>query len=542
MKEMMVQLPALAHVQRELRSTKIKGNGQEDGIPINDSALHSFLPQRKIADLLVRIYVENLETTHRVLHLPSFWEEYFKLWNAPQDARPAFVALVLLILATTYCINQEDQSLFRGDSSLGRETAIMWIRACDSWLQAQSQKHTTITVFQIHCLSFIAKQMNSVKRKRTWTSAGNLMRHAMSAGLHRDAEIVNLRHASANNKKISVFDQEMRKRIWATISEMEMQTALDRGMPSMLRDLVSDCGPPLNINDEDFDLSIEELPPSRPLSQYTRSSFQHLSYSSWALRLELASRINGSSPQPQYEDVLLYDRKIMQRLDDIPHWEDQEGQVSQILLQLQLQQLLLYLHRPFARCETQSSRYNYSANVHLRSAMTILDLHNELTSSGNSFLNLFRNDIFGAALSICYNVSISVPDYGEQSKPFPPRCSVSHVFHIGYSIPSRCAIVRLGGDAVQYLEKALMMLEGKTMRIGVGLQEYYCVCAIMGLLKKFPSSGQSKNEEKRAAESVTRLIQRVLSLQDNYSAAATLASLPTMVCTPLANAMAKIKN
>lgn len=72
------------------------------------------------------------------------------------------------------------------------------------------------------------------------------------------------------------------------------------------------------------------------------------------------------------------------------------------------------------------------------------------------------------------------------------------------------------------------MLEDKIMRLGVGLQEYYCVCAIIGLIKR-PSPEQSRNEQMKSADRVTAMIQRVLAAQDNYSAAATLASLPNMV-------------
>ena len=73
------------------------------------------------------------------------------------------------------------------------------------------------------------------------------------------------------------------------------------------------------------------------------------------------------------------------------------------------------------------------------------------------------------------------------------------------------------------------MIGDKIMCVGVGLQEYYCVCAIIGLLKKKQSSDISNSEEQKAAYQVTRMTQRILSLQDNYSAAATLASLPNMV-------------
>ncbi len=416
MKDMITQHQALEPAQRQLSNTKIKGPGQGVNLPADDKTLISLLPQKDLADQLVQIYVDNLESTYRVLHLPYFWEEYSNFWNAPQEGRSTFAVILLLILASTYCVKERDSSTFRGDSSVGRETAILWIQACDWWLQSQSQKHTTLAFFQIHCLSFIAKHMNSIKRKKTWTLAGNLMRLALSSGFHRDASIVNLRHATPSAKKVSAFDQEMRRRIWATISELELQAAFDRGMPAMLRDLVEDCGPPLNLDDKEIDPLAAQLPGPRPVSEYTSSSFQHLSRSSWPLRLELLSVINGPPLQMSYEVVLLYDKKIMQHLDEIPLWSDQASLVPRVLLQLQLQAFLLFLHRPYAREEARSSRYGYSALVHLRSAMNILDLHHQLTSIGNKCLILFRNDVFGAALSICYNYSASEPNLGKRSK------------------------------------------------------------------------------------------------------------------------------
>ncbi len=94
------------------------------------------------------------------------------------------------------------------------------------------------------------------------------------------------------------------------------------------------------------------------------------------------------------------------------------------------------------------------------------------------------------------------------------------------------------GNVITYLEQALSMLEDKIMRVGVGAQEYYCICSTIGLQKKlFPTHPLSKNtpnEEALAADRVCKMIQRVLSLQDNFSAAATLASLPNMVrITPI---------
>lgn len=413
MNEMIAQHPGLSRVQKELKSTKIQSNDL-DTRASGDIHLSRMVPPREVADRLVQLYVDNFEVTYRILHLPSFWQEYQKFWNALNDTRPAFIALLLLILATGNCIAGREPPIFRGDSSLGREKAISWITACDSWLESQSQKHTHITIFQIHCASFIAKEMNCIKRKRTWIWAGNLLRTAMTAGLHRDAEIVNIRHATLSDRRVSVFDQEMRRRIWSTVSELELQTTLDRGMPATTRDLIIDCGAPLNIADEDFSASTSQLPEAQPISQYTRSSFQHILQSSWALRLELTSLINGVHTPLEYEDVLNYDRKIMQHLNEIPEWPNTNTFVPRTVLQIQLYQFLLLLHLPFIKHKNRSPRYEYSTMIHLKAAMIIVDLHHSLTNAGTSVFFTLRHDVLGAALSICYNFSLSDRNQGGQ--------------------------------------------------------------------------------------------------------------------------------
>ena len=397
--------PHVAHLQRELKSTKVKVSGQEDSIVINDDLLISLLPERNVADQLVQIYIDNMEKTYRILHIPSFCAEYSVFWSNTHGRRPAFTALLLLIMATTNSVNRNGSSLYRGDSSVKRETAILWIRKCDSWLQSQSQKHVNITTFQLHCLSFIAKQTNCFKRKRTWTSAGVLLRLAISAGLHRDASTANMPYAASSNKKISTFDGEMRRRIWTTILELELYAALERGMPAMMEHVFEDCGYPMNLEDEEFDQSTEHFPSSKPMSRCTRSSFQCLSRSSWSLRAKLMSLINDPRSQMPYEHVLIYDEEIVEHLENIPCWNDSEGLVPQTLLQLQLHRLRVLLHRPYARAEPRCSRYEYSAIVHYRSAVAILDFHQQLSQTDNCFLYLLRNDIAIAALSICYTIS-----------------------------------------------------------------------------------------------------------------------------------------
>ena len=417
MNQMVIQHAGLTQVQKELKGTKSKAI--ESFIPDKEGKnLYQLLPGKQIIDQLIYTYLESFETTFRVLHLPSFFHEYNQCLDAPEQVRPQFIALLLVMMAATNCAKQEGQSLLRGDSSLERENADYWIRATESWLALQSQKHISAIIYQIRVISFIAQQVNAIKRKRTFTAVGDLARMAISAGLHRDAETVNLRHGNLTKRRVSFFDQEMRRRIWTTIAELELQTAIDRGMPAMMRDLVIDCGAPLNIEDEKLRPSMEQPVAPMVSSVYTKSSFQHITYVSFALRQEIVSLINGPSTDMPYEEMLQYDRRITEALDDIPPWNDQtqDMQISRTLLQLQLQYLQLLLHRPFVHQDCHSKRYAYSAMVHVKSATTILELHQNLVTKGTNILSLMRSDILAAVYSICYSFSTSEPTTGRFSQ------------------------------------------------------------------------------------------------------------------------------
>ena len=245
------------------------------------------------------------------------------------------------------------------------------------------------------------------------------MSFAVAAGLHRDAEIVNLRYGSLSNRKVSIFDQEMRRRLWSTIAELELQSALDRGMPASLPDLIIDCGSPSNCEDEELDQSMEQKPKVLPISQYTRSSFQHIMSATWHLRQQLVSLLNGSKPRLNYEDMLHYDRIITRSLDDdIPRWDTPDATYPRCLIQVQLQQLLSLLHRPYVDCGPRSSRFTYSNTVQLDAAKAIVEVHHKVILGVSPVLNLFRQDVFGAALGICYNFANTRPTIGECEDPY----------------------------------------------------------------------------------------------------------------------------
>ena len=476
--------------------------------------LVELLPSREVLEPLVQLYLGTFETTFRILHVPSFWGEYLRLWESPNEAREGFVVTLLLVAATVFCVPNRERMGFIGGSSVARETAMTWISACDSWLQLQSEKHLTLTYFQVRCLLFLAQRTNLVKAKRHWTYVGTLMRFAVSAGFHRDPSLL--------GEKISPFDQEMRRRIWATIVELELQASVERGLPSSSRDLPSDCASPLNIDDEDFDESSQRLPDPKGPERYTRTSCLVELRKSLPLRVALTTLINDPKSNLSLDEAFAYEERIKRRLVDIPKWENLADAGSSVLsrefLALQLEQYLLLLFRRSAQSTASESRRQYSLMVCFSASEKILGHHERLMKAGNPSLSLVRDDILQAALSLCYSLSLLDPQRGKAAA----SKSLSHVqegcwlTRIQDTYPPESS-TSAPNSSLQLLERALGLLQDKMMRLGLGASHYWSVFAAYTVVKTKMFPDRAKEHEMQAADRITHLCYEFLSLQEDYS-------------------------
>ena len=397
----------LERLQSERKAVEARRKFGKTQVPKKPSVnLVGLVPERAVTDSFVQLYLSTFEQTYRILHLPTFWVDYEAFWKSPQDCKSGFVAVLLLILASVRCMSQKEEWSFDLNGSSARTEAISWIVACDSWLQQQSQKHRTISMYQVMCLRVLAASANSLKVKQAKLFAEALLEYFKAAGMHRDPSLL--------EGRCSAFDQEMRRRLWATVMELELQGSLDRGTPSSLSSTPFDSKPPLNVDDEELLIDAIRNPIPRPSEEYTSASYLNLSSRTISLRISLCSLINDPRSDLGYDEVLKYEQQINEELDAIPKWRDCKGkgpdQVS-ALLDLQLRQYLIMLHTPFAR-RSHSSRNRYSRMVCFETSKYILSLHSGLISSGNCTLSLVRADVLYAALSICHNSFLCTLDPG----------------------------------------------------------------------------------------------------------------------------------
>ncbi|KAK8159887.1 hypothetical protein BC567DRAFT_266143 [Phyllosticta citribraziliensis] len=447
--------------------------------------LAPLLPPKNVVDELLRVYFQTLETTFRILHVPTFWEEYSRFWTEPTKRREGFIATILAVLATVITAHFNPPTTYRADRSMQFETASEWVTNVEEWLKHQSQKHTDISHFQIRVLLLCARCVNSIKWKEIWPVSRNLVTFALSTGLHRDPGWL--------VKETTVYDQEMRRRLWATIVELELQCSIYRGMPSSTQGLFVDAVPPMNLNDEDMDATARKAPPTAwPSQEYTSTSYLHIASRSFGLRTRINNALNNSARPLSYEDTMAFAKQIVEELGKIPSWTGRDGaSLPRILLDIQLRQYLVLLHEPFARKAGTESRYTYSRTACFDAAASVIEQHHQIMTSGiKTILLPFWNDIARSAISIIHSAFMSglAQDY---------RFFQDHRFVIA-----------------ELVEKALQIIEEKTVRTGAGFGHLGHISAAYDLLiTKFAPEEKDK-VVKHNVERVLRLHNMMVSNQE----------------------------
>ena len=126
-------------------------------------------------------------------------------------------------------------------------------------------------------------------------------------GLHRDP---------TKYPKMSPFHTEIRRRLWATIVEMALQSSLDSGMPPMISADDYDTWAPSNIDDSAITENSEVAPPAKSRTVFTQTSMQIILLSSLLKRLAIAQMLNHFRSKPSYDDVLRLSSEVSEAIRD----------------------------------------------------------------------------------------------------------------------------------------------------------------------------------------------------------------------------------
>jgi hypothetical protein len=263
-----------------------------------------------------------------------------------------------------------------------RQSAMQWVYEAQLWMMLPAEKdRLTYMGMQIMCLICLARTVCSVGADLTWIGGGQLLRMAVYMGLHRDPQKLGT---------MSVYRAEMRRRLWATVMELDVQFAIDAGASSLMDSVDYDTLPPANLNDDELtDENEKERPPGSEiptLKVATQSSTQIALHRSLSIRLDIIRHINGVHNNDSYNATLSLNSKLVKEcrfltktLHDLKASGEKKspgtpdsGPVNSF--HVKLAELAVYrcfntLHQPIIIQSLEDPRFYFSRKMFLDSAL-----------------------------------------------------------------------------------------------------------------------------------------------------------------------------
>ncbi|KAL3443385.1 hypothetical protein BJX65DRAFT_199453 [Aspergillus insuetus] len=187
--------------------------------------LLSYMPPRDVAEMFIRHYLEVIEPSHQILHLPSFRAELAAFWDRPSTMDDGWLALFFAVLALGCQLHNPAQPTTQDDDFQALPS-----RLFDA---AQALLHRTpfmirpdLTSIRTLCLFVIYRQTRGavcIEFTALWPVTGLIVRLAITLGLHLTD--------SRQYAQRGADDTTSRNRLWAAVILLDLRQALAAGMP-----------------------------------------------------------------------------------------------------------------------------------------------------------------------------------------------------------------------------------------------------------------------------------------------------------------------
>ena len=265
------------------------------------------VPEKKVADRLLSLWFNSPDPFKPLIHAPTFQDEYRRFWRSPRETPAMWLGLLFSImsLAASFGLRDVDPNSQQAQQVLQDVNKYHKLAASAALLG----DFTKPKQYTIECLILYSAGLRSNNAfVNVWLMIGLLIRLALRMGYHRDPS-----HYPA----ISVFHGEMRRRVWAIISMIDVLISFQLGLPSMVKTIHSDTQPPRNLLDRDFNVSTKILPPSRGIDELTPSSYTRAKLRITRIFAD-ASELSHATIEPSREEVMRLDRALEEAKAAIP--------------------------------------------------------------------------------------------------------------------------------------------------------------------------------------------------------------------------------
>jgi hypothetical protein len=430
------------------------GEYQAD-VPMDHASLQAemlkALPSGFFFGILQERYILNWETVLRVLHIPTFMrecEEVAAIKDSdnlvlPPHIRDSLLPQILAVIAIGSRLSDPNDRGTKSEKLLDKQITKN-VALVQRWLDGLHGKALiTMHTLRTRALLLLAHQANLTHPLALWHESGSLVRYAMGMGLHKDPE---------DCTEMSKFDREMRRKLWMTVVELDMQISVPVGMPTTVYLNGFTTNPLVNADDHDLTEDMVDYPSNKSLTVWTNALPQIALGFSMNHRLYVTNLLGGNVNLEHDAPVFLDHARILEKalraLPDQFKPSTRAGNNSNkrlyrlftsIMLDMTIRRPMLALYRSIS-LSSYSNRYPEARKGALRSALAILahlDALDPAVADLNivktrDYLNLFqilcKNDILQAALIVCFEIrafnsssqSFEDNDFGEDPlEPLP---------------------------------------------------------------------------------------------------------------------------
>ncbi|RYC91575.1 hypothetical protein BFJ63_vAg5586 [Fusarium oxysporum f. sp. narcissi] len=362
-----------------------------------DEILASILTlSRPVVDRLVSRYFNSFEMSPAVLHSVQFLKEYEDFWDDPSAVSPLWLGLLFTIM----CLATQFEK-FRLDPGVQSPAALSMERdlqkMADTYRLRIGQclvlgNYTKGGPYVLETLMlYIAAEVFSSTDAEIdiWILTGNTVQIALHMGYHRDPK---------HFKGMSSFAAEMRRRVWATLVEMDLVLSAQMGLPRMIKQWQTDTQEPSNLQDSDFDKTTVEMPPSRPDTDLTPILYR-------LVKARLMTTVGyiwdfAADVRPYtYTEVERMDNKLDEARKSIPdclRWhsfarcitDSPQNIMQKVVLETLFYRAKIVLHRKFMFGPPANSAD--SKRIVLESALKLLDYQHMLQEETQPFCQLYQ--------------------------------------------------------------------------------------------------------------------------------------------------------
>ena len=391
-----------------------------------EAEMIALLPSKEMCSQLLEVYFENFEHCLRILHRPSFLAEYESFWsfreggnfvgNTKNNDNPTFVPRLLATLLVACTANIAP--ICKEARLAGRSERASAYELLDSWSRGlKSRDKTSLHALQVGTLRMLVHHERPLSAEETWSNSGTLLRLAMAGSLHLEPD-----------PKGSLLDCEQKRRLFATLLEMELASSVMCGMPTMLTADDFTCRPPSNFNDDEISEDIAEIPSSRSTDVWTDSLCQFVLASSLRQRLEAYRLVTKAGSGIKYEDIIQHARQLECILQNLPaplrfaSTSDDAARVmgrlyARIHLDMAIRRTMIALYTPFAVLSVEKDPYKEARVGYVQSCLIVSCYeglfdpafsetmnHGDPAAYWDLFYQDFKRELLRSALGICLEI------------------------------------------------------------------------------------------------------------------------------------------